>query len=169
MAATWAIDAKRQVILAAEAKIEHFAALMQENPRLARLYEYWMRWYTVRRADWLTRAYLEQVRGWRHQIRIWTNQDSLDQHLNECNIIAKNLDTIEDGLQIIEAELKQTLELAREREWRIRYPKPQTTMAGWISSIHERYPIIREWIRRIREELPAAWRSICVRNLLCLY
>jgi len=48
-----AIGAKRAVILAAEAKIDHFAKLMQENPRLARLYQYWMQWYIVRRADWI--------------------------------------------------------------------------------------------------------------------
>jgi hypothetical protein len=32
-------------------------------------------------------------------------------------------------------------------------------MEGWIGSIHQRYPIIKEWIRRIREELPAAWMN----------
>jgi hypothetical protein len=160
MAANWAIDAKRTVILAAEAKIDHFAQLMQEKPRLARLYEYWMRWYIVRRADWTTRAYLEQVRGWKRQIQAWERDESLDQHLNECGIIAKNCDTIEEGLQVITTELKQTLDLARERNWKIRYPKPQTTMEGWISTIHNRYPIIKEWIKRIRDELPAEWVSI---------
>jgi hypothetical protein len=30
-------------------------------------------------------------------------------------------------------------------------------MEGWIGSIHDRYPIIKEWIKRIKEELPSAW------------
>jgi hypothetical protein len=70
------------------------------------------------------------------------------------------VETIESSLEAITPELQQIMELAREREWRVRYPKPQTTMAGWISSIHERYPIIKEWIRRIKEEIPATWISI---------
>ena len=155
-----AIEAKRRVILAAEAKMEHFEQQLIDRPRLAGLWRYWWNWYRVRRADWLTRAYLEQVRAWKKQLRAWEQQDVLDEHLRECNIIAKNLETIEDGLSVIETELKETLELARERSWKIRYPKPQTTMEGWIGSIHDRYPIIREWIRRIREELPAAWIAI---------
>ena len=154
-----AIGAKRAVILAAEAKIDHFAKLMQENPRLARLYQYWMQWYIVRRADWTTRAYLEEVRGWKRQLHTWENEGTVDEHLKEITVIAKNLEIIEDGLQVIETELRETLELARERQWKVRYPKPQTTMEGWIGSIHQRYPIIKEWIRRIREELPAAWMN----------
>jgi hypothetical protein len=151
------LEAKRRVILAAEAKMDHFEQLLRDRPRLAGIWRYWWNWYRVRRADWLTRAYLEQVRAWKKQLRAWEQQDVIDEHLKECNIIAKNVDTIEDGLQVIETELRETLELAQERNWHIRYPKPQTTMEGWISSIHGRYPIIKEWIKRIREELPAAW------------
>ena len=154
-----AIGAKRAVILAAEAKIDHFAKLMQENPRLARLYQYWMQWYIVRRADWTTRAYLEEVRGWKRQLHTWENEGTVDEHLKEITVIAKNCEIIEDGLAVIETELRETLDLARDRQWRVRYPKPQTTMEGWIGSIHQRYPIIKEWIRRIREELPAAWMN----------
>jgi hypothetical protein len=151
------IEAKRRVILAAEAKMEHFEQLLRERPRLAGLWRYWWNWYRVRRADWLTRAYVEQVREWKKQLRTWETNGTIDEHLRECSIIAKNVDTIEDGLQVIETELKETLDLARERNWHVRYPKPQTTMEGWISSIHDRYPIIKQWIKRIREELPAAW------------
>jgi len=151
------IEAKRRVILAAEAKMEHFEQLLRERPRLAGLWRYWWNWYRVRRADWLTRVYVEQVREWKKQLRTWETNGTIDEHLRECSIIAKNVDTIEDGLQVIETELKETLDLARERNWHVRYPKPQTTMEGWISSIHDRYPIIKQWIKRIREELPAAW------------
>jgi hypothetical protein len=114
-------------------------------------------WYRVRRADWLTRVYLEQVQCWKAQLITWEQENTLDQHLKECEIITKNVSVIEDGLEIIETELKDTLELARERNWRVRYPKPQTTMEGWIGSIHDRYPKIKQWIQRIREELPKAW------------
>jgi len=159
MAANWAIDAKRQVILAAEARIAYFEKQIIDRPRLRALWEYWRSWYIVRRDDWYTRAYLEQVRGWKKQIRTWEQQNTLEDHLSECNIIAKNCDVIEEGLTTLEVELQQIIDVAREKEWRVRYPKPQTTMAGWISSIHSRYPIIREWIKRIREELPAAWMN----------
>jgi hypothetical protein len=137
--------------------MEHFEQLLRERPRLVGLWRYWWNWYRVRRADWLTRAYVEQVREWKKQLRTWETNGTIDEHLRECSIIAKNVDTIEDGLQVIETELKETLDLARERNWHVRYPKPQTTMEGWISSIHDRYPIIKQWIKRIREELPAAW------------
>jgi hypothetical protein len=102
---------------------------------------------------------LEEVRGWKRQLHTWENEGTVDEHLKEITVIAKNLEIIEDGLQVIETELRETLELARERQWKVRYPKPQTTMEGWIGSIHQRYPIIKEWIRRIREELPAAWMN----------
>ena len=151
------IEAKRQVILAAEFKMDYFLRQMQERPRLAGLWRYWFSWYRVRRADWLTRAYIEQVRSWKKQLHQWEAADVIDEHLKECGIIAKNVDNIEDGLQVIETELRETLELARERAWRIRYPKPQTTMEGWIGAIHTRYPIIKQWIARIREELPSTW------------
>jgi hypothetical protein len=151
------IEAKRRVILAAEAKMEHFEQLLRERPRLVGLWRYWWNWYRVRRADWLTRAYLEQVRAWKKQLRAWENEGTLDAHLKECNIIAKNVDTIEDGLEVIETELRETLDLARERSWKIRYPKPHIFMEGWIGAIHDRYPIIKSWIKRIREELPSAW------------
>ena len=151
------IEAKRRVILAAEKKMDYFLLQIKERPRLAGLWRYWFHWYRVRRADWTTRAYLEQVRAWKKQLHAWENADTIDAHLKECSIIAKNVDIIEDGLEILETELRETIELAREREWKIRYPKPQTTMAGWIGSIHERYPIIKQWIKRIREELPSAW------------
>jgi hypothetical protein len=94
-------------------------------------------------------------------LRSWEQQGLLEQHLRDTEVMAKNCDVIEDGLKIIEVELKETLELARERNWKVRYPRPQVTMEGWISSIHDRYPIIKEWIKRIREELPAAWISFC--------
>ena len=157
MAQPWAPEAKRKVILAAEAKIDHFAKRKQENPRLARLYEYWMRWYIVRRDDWLTRLYLEQVRAYLQQLHTWTREGNLEQHIRETEVIAKNVDVIEDGLAVIQTELQETLELARERQWKVRYPKPQTTMEGWIGSIHDRYPRIREYIQRIKEALPQAW------------
>jgi hypothetical protein len=100
---------------------------------------------------------LEEVRGWKRQLHTWENEGTVDEHLKEITVIAKNCEIIEDGLAVIETELRETLDLARDRQWRVRYPKPQTTMEGWIGSIHSRYPIIREWIKRIREELPAAW------------
>jgi hypothetical protein len=151
------LEAKRRVILAAELKMDYFLRQMQERPRLVGLWWYWFYWYRVRRADWLICAYLEQVRAWKKQLHAWENADVLEDHIKECNIIAKNVDAIEDGLQVIETELKETLELARERSWKIRYPKPHTFMESWIGAIHDRYPIIKEWIRRIREELPSAW------------
>jgi hypothetical protein len=160
LAAAEFIEAKRRTILAAESRIDYFIRQMTERPRLAGLWRYWMHWYRVRRADWLTRSYVEQCRAWKRLLRTWEREGSLEQHLTECNVIAKNVDVIEDGLKIIETELRETLDLARERKWHIRYPRPQTTMEGWISSIHDRYPIIREWIKRIREELPKAWVSI---------
>ena len=155
-----AIGAKRAVILAAEQRMDYFLRQISERPRLAGLWRYWFSWYRVRRADWTTRAYLEQVRGWKHLLHTWEADGTLDEHLRECGVIAKNCEVIEDGLAVIETELRETLDLARDRQWRVRYPKPQTTMEGWIGSIHSRYPIIKEWIRRIREELPAEWVSI---------
>ena len=152
-----AIEAKHKVILAAEAKIDYFLRQMTDRPRLTGLWVYWFNWYRVRRADWQTRAYLEQVRAWKRLLDVWTQGEVLDEHLRETAIIAKNLEIIEDGLTLIERELRETLELARERQWKVRYPKPQTTMEGWIGTIHNRYPIIREWIKRIRAILPAAW------------
>jgi len=157
LAAADFLEAKRRVILAAENRMDYFLRQMTERPRLAGLWRYWFHWYRVRRADWLTREYVEHCRAWKRQLHAWERDGSLEQHLSECNVIAKNLDVIEDGLKIIETELKETLELARERNWHIRYPRPQTTMEGWISSIHDRYPIIKEWIKRIKEELPSAW------------
>ena len=152
-----AIGAKRAVILAAEARMDYFLRQMQERPRLAGLWRYWFHWYRVRRADWQTRAYLEQVRGWKKLLHTWEAGEVIDEHLQDITVIAKNCEIIEDGLKVIETELRDTLDLARDRQWKVRYPKPQTTMEGWIGSIHSRYPIIKEWIRRIREELPAAW------------
>lgn len=155
----WAIDAKRVVIRKAEDRMDYFIRQMTERPRLAGLWRYWFSWYRVRRADWLTRAYLEQVRAWKRQLRTWERENTLDQHLKETEVIAKNVDTVEDGMKIIQTELEETLTLAMQRNWHIRYPRPQTTMEGWITAIQNRYLIINEWIQRIREELPKAWRS----------
>jgi len=130
---------------------------MQEVPRLARLYEYWMNWYRVRRADWQTRLWLEQVKSRKAQIKQWEAEGVLNDHLVECERISKDADVVEDGMKIIQTELQETLELAREREWHVRYPKPQTTMEGWIGTIHERYKALHYWIRKIREELPHPW------------
>ena len=139
-----AIGAKRAVILAAEARMDYFLRQMQERPRLAGLWRYWFHWYRVRRADWQTRAYLEQVRGWKKLLHTWEAGEVIDEHLQDITVIAKNCEIIEDGLKVIETELRDTLDLARDRAWRVRYPKPQTTMEGWIGSIHNRYPIIKE-------------------------
>jgi hypothetical protein len=152
-----ALEVKRKVILNAEVKMAHFEQLLRERPRLAGIWRYWWNYYRVRRADWYTRLWLEEVRAMKKSLRSWEQQGLLEQHLKDTEVMAKNCDVIEDGLKIIEVELKETLELARERNWKVRYPRPQVTMEGWIGSIHGRYPIIREWIKRIREELPAAW------------
>ena len=152
-----AIGAKRAVILAAEQRMDYFLRQITERPRLAGLWRYWFMWYRVRRADWQTRAYIEQLRNWKRLLHTWEAEEAIDEHLRETQVIAKNLETIEDVLTLIETELRETLTLARDRQWKVRYPKPQTTMEGWIGSIHSRYPIIKEWIKRIREELPAAW------------
>jgi hypothetical protein len=155
--AEWAIETKHKVIRAAEDKIAHFDQLIIERPKYRRLWEYWRSWYVVRRDDWLSMAWLEQVREWKRRLRAWEREGTITKHLQEAERIGKNVDAIEDGLSVIETELKQVLDMARERNWRIRYPKPQTTMEGWIGSIHDRYPIIKQWIHRIREELPRAW------------
>ena len=157
LAAADFIEAKRKVILAAEEKIAHFEQLMVEKPRLKNLYNYWRSWYIVRRDDWITRSYIEQLRAWKQILHTWEQQDTLEQHLKEINVIAKNLTVIEDGLKVIELDLREILELAREHNWHVRYPKPQTTMEGWIAAIHQRYPVIKQWIVKIREELPSAW------------
>ena len=155
--AEWAIDAKRKVILAAEQRIAHFDQLIIDRPKLRRLWEYWRAWYLVRRDDWTSMMWLEQVREWNRLLHTWEREDTLDTHFSDCERIGKNVDTIEDGITVIETELAATLATAQERNWHIRYPKPQTTMEGWIQHIQDRIPIIEQWIKRIREALPKHW------------
>lgn len=155
--AEWAPEAKRKVIVAAEERMDYFLKQIQERPKLRGLWLYWFHWYRVRRADWYTRLWLEQLQAYAAALQKWENESTLNKHMREIERIIKNIDAIEDSMEVIKTELQDSLELAREKEWKIRYPRPYRTMEQWISAIHDRYREIIEWIRRVRGVLPKVW------------
>jgi hypothetical protein len=154
--AEWRLLAKRERIKHAEERMDYFTRMMRERPQLYGIWFYWFHWYRVRRADWQTRLWLEELREWKKEIRGWTKPE---EHLDRAEVIRKNLETIEDGITIIRRELRETRREARAREWRIRFPRPYETMTRWIANITKRFRSIRRWIKRIREELPARWKN----------
>jgi hypothetical protein len=151
------IEEIRRNILEAEKRIAYFEAQLKERPNYAALWQYWLNWYVVNRADWYTQLYLEQVQGYKAALQGWEHEGTLDQHMREGDVISRNVATIEDGLAILETELDSARKTAEERKWRIRYPKPYTTMTDWVDALKKRYPIIADWIQKIRDELPQAW------------
>ncbi|GAJ16683.1 unnamed protein product, partial [marine sediment metagenome] len=73
--------------------------------------------------------------AWKKEIRGWEAADTVEAHLDRAEVIRKNVAAIEDGITIIRRELTETLKLARTREWKIRFPRPYTTMERWIITI----------------------------------
>lgn len=150
----WQEEAKEDIIRRAEARMDYFLQQMRDRPQLTGLYVYWFHWYRTRRADWQTRLWLEQLRGWKREIRSWQRAE---EHLDRGERIRKNVEAVQDGMVIIRQELDDTRREARVHDWRIRFPKPQQTMARWISFVSRRYRTLRYWINLILEELPRPW------------
>ena len=155
----WQEEAKREVITRAEQRMDYFLQQMKDRPQLTGIWRYWFSWYRVRRADWQSRLWLEELRAWKREIRKLERTGTLNQNLDRTERIRRNVESIQDGMTIIKMELEDTRREARTRNWRIRFPKPHETMTRWIRLIIRRYRRLRYWIRLIQEELPRAWKS----------
>jgi hypothetical protein len=150
------IRAKRAEIRRAEERMDYFERMMRERPRLYGVWFYWFHYWRVRRADWQTRLWLEELRAWKREVESWPFPE---EYIKRAEEIRRSLRTVEDGLTVIERELEETRREARARMWRIRFPRPYRTMVRWARAIIRRLPRIREWIKRIKEELPAVWKN----------
>jgi len=155
----WQEEAKREVITRAEQRMDYFLQQMKDRPQLTGIWRYWFSWYRVRRADWQSRLWLEELRAWKREIRKLERTGTLNQNLDRTERIRRNVESIQDGMTIIKMELEDTRKEARTRNWRIRFPKPHETMTRWIRLIIRRYRRLRYWIRLIQEELPRPWKS----------
>ena len=153
------IQRKREDIRHAEDRIAHFERLLRQRPRLGRLWTYWISWWRTRRADLLTDLYLEELRELKREVREDLPRQPEEQQIRRSEAIQRTLETIEDAITVILAELRDVERLATEFNWRIRYPRTYPTMLRWIHAIRGRIGPIRRWIRRIREELPQRWKN----------
>jgi len=136
--------------------MDYFTRQMKERKHLYGIWFYWFNWYRVRRADWQTRLWLEELREWKREIKKW---EKPSEHLDRAEVIAKNVDAVETGMLWIRRELDETRQEARKRDWHVRFPRPQVTMNGWIRRIIRRYRSLNRWIDEIRKELPILWKS----------
>jgi len=143
-----AVERKNVEIRFSEERIEYMKRRMVEEPRLARLYEYWLNYYIVRRATWLTLLWLEELR------------DNIKPEVRE-GISQDRARDIEDYLSYLEKErtnlllqLVETRRLAITRMWRIRFPIGVRTIERWISRIYGRMSGIAFWKKEIERELP---------------
>lgn len=152
----WLERTKREVVQRAEQRMDYFLQQIKTRPQLTGIWTYWFHWYRVRRADWQTRLWLEQLRTWKREIRKWQKPE---EHLARAERIRKNVEAVQDGMTIIRRELTDTRRQARARNWHIRFPKPHETMTRWISFTIKRYARLRYWIKLILEELPRPWKS----------
>lgn len=161
--AEWKLIAKRERIRHIEERMDHHLRMMEAKPRLRALYFYWFNWYRVSRADWQTRLWHEETRAWKKEIRGWEAAETVMAHMDRAEVIRQNVVAVEDGIITIRRDLRETLKLARERSWKMRFPRPHTTMERWIKTIRRRFRTIRYWIKRIIEELPARLYRIKIR------
>jgi hypothetical protein len=152
----WQQEAKRDIIARAEERMDYFLQQIKDRPELTGIWTYWFHWYRVRRADWQTRLWLQQLRAWKKEVRTWQKPE---EHLDRAERIRRNVESVKDGMTLIRRELTDTRRLARRRNWHIRFPKPHETMTQWIRLITKRYRTLRYWINLILEELPRPWKS----------
>ena len=150
---------KRDLIARAEARMDYFLNQMKARPQLTGIWTYWFHWYRVRRADWQTRLWLEELRDWKGELRRYEKAGTMAEHLDRTEGIRRNTEAVQDGMRWIRTELTETRHLASARRWHIRFPRPHATMIRWLGSVSRRYRTLRYWINRIKEELPAAWKS----------
>jgi hypothetical protein len=155
----WLEVAKKDVVQRAEQRMDYFLKQMKDRPQLTGIWTYWFHWYRVRRADWQTRLWLEQLRAWKREIRALEKAGTLNQNISRAERIRKNVEAVQDGMTVIRQELEETNRLARRRDWHIRFPKPHVIMRRWVSLVRRRYRQLRYWINRILEELPRPWKS----------
>lgn len=152
----WMEEAKEEVIRRAEERMDYFLQQMKDRPQLTGIWTYWFHWYRVRRADWQTRLWLEELRTWKREIRSWARAE---EHLDRSERIRRNVEAVQDGMAVIRRELDDTRRQARAHNWRIRFPTAQRTMTRWIGFVSRRYRTLRYWINLILEELPRPWKS----------
>ena len=153
---TWQQEAKRNIIHRAEERMDYFLQQIKDRPQLTAIWTYWFHWYRVRRADWQTRLWLQELRAWKREIRRWQKPE---EQLDRGERIRRNVEAVQDGMTVISRELQETGRLARQRKWHIRFPKPQETMSRWVNLVRKRYGQLRYWIKLILEELPRPWKS----------
>ena len=118
-----ALERKRAEVKRCEERIDYHLRMQKERPRIKRIYVYWFHYYRMRRIYWLTDIWLEQCRRWKKEIRRW-ERPGRKPDLARARIIRKSVYNIESGLIIVEREQKDTEKIARERAWRIRWPRP---------------------------------------------
>lgn len=149
----------RKQIAYSEDRLSYHYRMMQERPRLARIYEYWFHYFAERRRSWLTRLWLSELKEWKREVRALLPLLPVEEQARTAEITRKNVKTVEDSLAFLLTEETQTENLARERNWRIRFPVPHRTLVSWIAAKRRRIARIRYWIEEILAELPALWKN----------
>jgi hypothetical protein len=156
------LDEKRRQIKRSEKRIAYFERMITERPRFFGVWRYWLHWYRMRRISWLTELWLQQVHKWKDEIRKW-EQPGRKPNLERAKEIRKNVKGIESQIPEVESQQEETEQLARERNWHIRYPRPHTTMLSYIAAKRRRLTRIKHWIDEIYKELPAPLYRIKIR------
>lgn len=146
------LEEKRAEIKRSEDRIDYFTRMLTERPRLFGVWRYWLHWYRMRRVAWLTHVWLQQVRAWKSEVKRWERQGQ-EFDLERAKVIEEKLKAIEDEMGAVERDEAETEEIARTRNWRIRYPHPHRTMVSWIAAKRRRLTRIRYWIAEIRREI----------------
>jgi len=152
------LDEKRRLIRESEERMAYFERMMRERPRLTGIWTYWWHWYRMRRIYWLTSVWLQELRAWKKEVKSW-EEPAKQPDMKRIGVIRKNVGTIEDSLTVVEREERDTEQIARARNWHIRFPRPHRTMVSWIRAKRRRLTRIRYWIKEIRRELPALWKN----------
>ena len=143
----------RRVIISLRRSLRALEGWQTRERRILRRYGvwfYWFHWWRVRRAEWQTRLWLQTLRAFKVEAERGVTVERAD-------AIRTQLTTIEGGIEWILAEIKETERIAKEREWKVGWPRPYPTMARWISSVYGRLSPIRRLIREILELLLARW------------
>lgn len=155
-------EEKQRQISRSESRIAYFERMIRERPRLFGIWRYWLHWYRMRRISWLTELWLQQVHEWKDEIKKWERPGQrLD--LERAKAIRKDVKAIEEQIPDVERIQDETEKIARERNWRIRYPRPHRTMVSYIAAKRRRLTRIKYWIKEIYIELPAPLYRIKIR------
>jgi len=144
-------------ILPFSTRMIYLSMLAEYRPkiRLKGLYEYYYHYWRVRKADWQTRYFLEELRD---EIKAYIKREiraGREIPTSRQEEILRRLEAIDKEIDELKKGLTETEKIAVEREWRVRrriYPG-YSTFERWIKATYGRQTPIHYWQDEIKREL----------------